>query len=247
MMTLLHFIAAVAASVAFLGLPAPAMADGAALDGTVTYRERMALPPGAVIEVALVDVSLADAPARTIAETSVTPQTQVPVAYHLAYDPAQIVHGHSYALQARITLDGRLLFATTERHAVFGDGPDRTEILVHRVADAVSPAGNWLAEDIRGGGVIDRVQTVLEIAQDGTVSGTGGCNRMAGSARIGGDTIAFGPLAATQMACPPAIMDQEARFFAALDAVRGWRIDEARQKLELLDDGGAAVLIFARQ
>jgi uncharacterized lipoprotein YbaY len=35
------------------------------LNGTVSYRERIALPPSAVARSSLVDVSLADAPATT--------------------------------------------------------------------------------------------------------------------------------------------------------------------------------------
>jgi len=241
-------LAAAFALLALVWLPAAAMAgDTSVLNGTVTYRERMALPPGARIEVELVDVSRADAPARIVAATTVTPQTQVPVAYSLAYEPAGIVAGHSYAVQARILLDDRLLFTTAERHAVLGDEPDRTDIVVRRVPGPGSPAGNWLLEDIRGGGVIDRLQTVLEIAGDGRVSGTGGCNRMGGSATIEGDRIAFGRLVATQMACVPAAMNQEQKFFAALGQARGWRIDEARDKLELIDEAGDVILVLARQ
>jgi putative lipoprotein len=42
------------------------------------------------------------------------------------------------------------------------------------------PAGRWLAENIRGGGVIDRLQTILEVGADGAVSGTGGCSVLRG-------------------------------------------------------------------
>jgi heat shock protein HslJ len=111
---------------------------------------------------------------------------------------------------------------------------------------AASPAGRWLAEDIRGGGVIDRLQTVLEIVDDGSIFGTGGCNRMSGKAAISGGRIAFGAIAATKMACAPAAMDQEMKFFAALQDVRAWRVDPARQKLALLDEGGNVVLVFSR-
>src|SRR5262245_48511789 len=71
------------------------------------------------------------------------------------------------------------------------------------------PAGRWLAENIRGGGVIDRLQTILELGADGAISGTGGCNVMRGKATISGDTIAFGPIASTRKACSPAVMNQE--------------------------------------
>lgn len=113
-------------------------------------------------------------------------------------------------------------------------------------ASPTSPAGRWLAEDIRGGGVIDRLQSVLEIAGDGRISGTGGCNRIMGKARIAGATITLSPLATTRMACSPAVMDQERKFLAALEAVRSWRIDPARHKLVLLGAGGETLVVLAR-
>jgi putative lipoprotein len=64
--------------------------------------------------------------------------------------------------------------------------------------------GRWLAEEIQGGRVVDRLQTVLEIAADGGVAGSGGCNRFAGRATISGDGIVFGRMAATTMGCAPA-------------------------------------------
>jgi putative lipoprotein len=113
-------------------------------------------------------------------------------------------------------------------------------------ASPTSPAGRWLAEDIRGSGVIDYLQSVLEIAGDGGISGTGGCNRIMGKARIEGATITLGPLATTRMACSPAVMDQERKFLAALEAVRSWRIDTARHKLLLLGAGGETLVVLTR-
>ncbi len=109
----------------------------------------------------------------------------------------------------------------------------------------VPPAGTWLAEDIAGGGVIDRAQTTLTIAADGTVSGSGGCNRYHGKAVVSGAAIQFGPLAATRMACSPALMDQEAKLLGALAAARSWRADDMRHKLELLGVDGSVVARFA--
>jgi heat shock protein HslJ len=101
-----------------------------------------------------------------------------------------------------------------------------------------SPAGRWRAETIDGGGVLDRVQTTLEIRDDGIVSGTGGCNRYAGSAHVDGERIRFAPMGSTRMACAPAVMNQETKFHRALARAAAWRIDEARRKLTLLDDRG---------
>lgn len=115
-----------------------------------------------------------------------------------------------------------------------------------RIENAGSPAGRWLAEDIGGGGVIDRLQTILELAPDGAVSGTGGCNRMMGKAVISGEALSFGPIASTRMACTPAAMAQEAKFFKALEAAKSWRIDPLRRKLTLFDAQGSPLVVLAR-
>ena len=59
----------------------------------------------------------------------------------------------------------------------------------------------------------------------GNVSGSGGCNRFHGAATIDGNTITFGPLAATRKMCVPALMDQEQKFFAGLADVKSYRLE----------------------
>lgn len=90
----------------------------ATLDGEVFYLQRIALPPTATLEVSLQDISLADAPAVTLAKQSGQIKGQVPLPFHLSYDPAQVKPGHTYAVSARIEDDGQLLFITTERNSV---------------------------------------------------------------------------------------------------------------------------------
>jgi len=106
-----------------------------AVTGTVTYLQRSALPPQAVIEVKLLDVSRADAPAIEIASQTIqTNGRQVPFAFELPYDPAQIDPRFTYAVQARITVDGQLAFINTERFAVITQGnPTNIEVVVQPV------------------------------------------------------------------------------------------------------------------
>ena len=111
----------------------PASAATVSLRGRVTYRERMLLPPGSICDVKLLDVSLADARATVIAETRTLARTS-PIRFRLAFSNRRILPGRTYALQARITHRGRLLFINTTRHTVFDGGPQRTDILVERVA-----------------------------------------------------------------------------------------------------------------
>jgi heat shock protein HslJ len=112
-------------------------------------------------------------------------------------------------------------------------------------AAADAPIGKWLAEDIRGGGVIDDLQTTLELEADGSVFGSGGCNRYRGHAEISGQSIKFGPLAGTMMACPPAVMQQEQKFHAAMKEVTSWSLT-AHGQLVLSDAAGKALVRFAR-
>ncbi|MGC5702272.1 YbaY family lipoprotein [Pseudomonas sp. NFXW11] len=96
----------------------------ARLDGEVFYLQRIALPPSATLSVSLQDVSLADAPALVLAEQRGPVKGQVPLPFHLRYDPAQVKPGHRYSLSARIEVDGKLMFITTEHHGVKLDGSD---------------------------------------------------------------------------------------------------------------------------
>lgn len=91
-----------------------------AITGSVTYRERIALPPTAQIEVTLADVSLADAPSRTLASQRFGAEgRQVPFAFALTVDRADLDPRHSYAVSARITdADGKLMFITDTRNSV---------------------------------------------------------------------------------------------------------------------------------
>jgi putative lipoprotein len=74
----------------------------------------------------------------------------------------------------------------------------------------------WLLEDLSGRGVIDNSHVTLQFMADGKVAGSGGCNRYSGSMALKGAQIEFTPMASTMMACAPALMDQETRYFAAL-------------------------------
>ncbi len=230
----------------------PASAATRTLHGSILYRERIALPPDARVEVQLLDVSLADAPSRVIAQTTFRPRGQVPIAFRLRFDDDKLRPRHSYALRATISAGGKLWFTSTSRHAVEIGGPDRIDIPLQRVAGqgmerpSRGPVGRWLAEDIRGGGVMDYLQTELVIRRDGGVSGSGGCNTIGGSAKIRGDSIRFGQIVSTMMACTPAAMNQERKFLDALKDVRSWRIDGPRQKLILSDGRGRPIVVLAR-
>ena len=234
---------------AALALPQAATAQGASITGTAAYRERIALPPGAVLEVELVDISRADAPAERIAATRVEVQGQVPIAFALPYDPARIRPERRYALQARLTAGDGMAWRNDAIVPVLTHGAgNRAEILLRRIqggarAEPGLVGPNWIAEDIAGRGVVDRLRTELTLTAEGRAHGTGGCNRFAGGYTLDGPRLRFGAMAMTNMACAPAAMDQEQRFMAALAEVQGWRI--ANGILHLTGAGGTTVIRLA--
>jgi putative lipoprotein len=88
------------------------------LDGEVFYLQRMALPPTATLKVTLQDVTRADAPAQVLSSQNGPIKGQVPLPFHLTYDQKQVQPGHTYAVSARIEVDGELLMISTERYTV---------------------------------------------------------------------------------------------------------------------------------
>jgi putative lipoprotein len=116
--------------VGVLAVPELSGAAERTVTGAVTYRQRIALPPDAVLSVELADVSLADAPATVIGERKIAPAGQVPIRFEIGFDPKVVLPGRTYAIQARITADGRLLFITDTRHQLDPlDGRPHTVVL----------------------------------------------------------------------------------------------------------------------
>ncbi|MGF1690407.1 YbaY family lipoprotein [Photobacterium kagoshimensis] len=97
------------------------------VEGTVSYRERIALPANAKVTVTLSDVSLMDVAAEVISQqTFLTDGKQVPFNFLLDYETDEIIANHTYAVSARIEIDGKLLFITDTANRVITD-PNKTE------------------------------------------------------------------------------------------------------------------------
>lgn len=225
-----------------------ASAQPHAVTGMAAYRERIALPPGSVLEVALIDISRADAPAERIAEARIEVQGQVPIPFSLPYDPARIRPQARIAVEARLLVDGRPMWRNAQIVPALTQGAgNAVEVPLVRIR-AEAPAGlvgsAWIVEDIAGRGVVDRLRTEITFSAEGRAFGSGGCNRFTGGYELDGAALRFGRMASTQMACAPAAMDQERRFHEALEAVRGWRMEGT--VLHLTDAAGASLLRLTR-
>jgi putative lipoprotein len=98
--------------------------------GTVTYRERISPPPGAVLTVRIVDVTLAAVPAPVIAEDSYD-LTAVPAAFELFVDPDAIDVDRRYAIRAEIHDPQRLRWTTETVYPVLTpDAPESPELVL---------------------------------------------------------------------------------------------------------------------
>ncbi len=116
-----------------------AAAQVAVLEGTATYRERIALPPGAVFEASIQDVAIADAPATLLARTTFEPQGQVPIRFRIEYDPGKLDPRARYSLSARITVDGKLRWITDRHYPAFVDGKPQGDTLILRAVGSAEP------------------------------------------------------------------------------------------------------------
>ena len=107
--------------------------------GSITYRERVALPADARVEIQLLDVTdESEATPPLIAERLLDAPGQIPIAFTLGYDPGAIDATHTYSLRVRIRVDGELWFASPfDLRVLTGGNPDRVEVLLDRVSGGI--------------------------------------------------------------------------------------------------------------
>lgn len=227
----------------------PARAQAGTVTGTAAYRERIALPPGAVLEVELRDAALAD----PVATARVDAAGQPPIRFTLRYEPAAIDPRGVYAVVARLSVGGQPRWRSAQAHRVLtGGAGSAVDILLVAGGAAAEPGAGpvalagapWLAREIGGRPVAGPHRAEIAFDPQGRAHGTGGCNRFTGGVTQSGASLRFGPMAQTNMACEEAAMAQEARFHEALAAVRAFRIEDGA--LVLLDGAGRAAMRLAR-
>jgi heat shock protein HslJ len=116
-----------------------------------------------------------------------------------------------------------------------GCGGDTASLIVGR---------EWTVTHLEGAEITGPQRPTMLFGADGSLSGSGSCNRYAGSYQITGEGIEIGTAAATRMAClDPDVSAQETRFFALLEQVTRFDI-AADGSLELLS--GDQPVIVAR-
>jgi putative lipoprotein len=213
------------------------VAEMARIEGSVVYRERILLRPGAEVEVQLQDVSRADAMATVLATVLLTPQGAPPYEFAIEYDPATIDPRLSYALRATISDGDRLLFTSTDYIDPFKGNPveilvrgvprdpGREQLALEGVAWTLQTLAGEPAPDGAGGKPVD----ILFSADEQRAAGFSGCNRYTGGyTREGvaeqGSALKFSPMAGTLMACEDG-GELERNFLQMLGRVTAFRLD----------------------
>ena len=87
----------------------------------------------------------------------------------------------------------------------------------------------------------------MTIAEDGSVSGSSGCNRFNGKFEEGSElgTVSSGPLMSTMMACEPETMELEQLFLQRLGGVTGFSFWVGHLALSWQAEDNAGTLLFA--
>lgn len=214
----------------------------ATISGQVHYLERIALLPGSIMEVALLDTSIQDVPAVELANfAKVTEGENVPIPFTLTYNQRDIKENHSYSIRAKITVDGQLRWMSTNNIPVITNGAptDNIEVLVQGVSN-VAPQ----EENVPLNGSTFKLVSLNEenIPNDAklTVSFTDKtiqakfCNNMTGAYDISNGTIKA-MMASTLMLCqsPEYLMKSEDTFSKMMSA--GAKIEQNGHILKLSD------------
>jgi putative lipoprotein len=254
---------AIAPALAALALVVPAHAG--TLSGTAAYRERIALPPDAVFEAVLIDVAIADAPARVLGRARLQPAGQSPFRFSIPYRDSDLTPAGRFAVRATVRQGKRLLFTTDTFTPVLKGDPSQPlrlklvsvpQSVAASAAPSMAPSVAWPSlrgtlwklmalQDSNGPTLIEppgRPPELLLAVDQERVSGTDGCNRLAGGFRLAGEELSFSRLISTQMACLPDAMAYERRYGQTLAVVRRWSID--KRNLLLQNGVGRTLLLF---
>lgn len=70
--------------------------------------------------------------------------------------------------------------------------------------------------------LIDNSHLTITLGSDGRAYGSAGCNHWFASYTLDGDKISFAQAGSTRKMCPPAAMEQEARFLQSLPTITRW-------------------------
>jgi putative lipoprotein len=103
--------------------------------GTVTYLQRVSLPPDAVVHVSLFDGARDSQSRNLVNEQTVAAEGELPYHFAVWYKPDTLDPHHTYTLEARIDAGGHTWFKNTNEVRVITHGaPSQIELVLQMVA-----------------------------------------------------------------------------------------------------------------
>lgn len=195
--------------------------------GTISYHQRVALPPNAQVSVSIED---GESKKALAVSSYLTSGSQIPLPYTLTVMPKAFVKGRHYLVRGKIEANGRTLFAGT---AELPANKFRVNVLISplevKEPSALSLKGTtWTLTEINGHAPVKGLNRFPSFVLDpnkGEIHGNLGVNGFGGTYTIHDDILMIMPGISTKMAGSPEAMAQEQEFRRILSETTGWKID----------------------
>lgn len=188
--------------------------------GTVTHRERIALPPNAVLTVSL-DRFHRDAHENLTELRIRLDGKQVPVGFRLPYSTGSLRQGAIYGVRAEIRAGDRILFESPRHAMVIANGRRQADLVLVRAVPAPSILEvDWELFWMDGAAVTqERPPTLRFDTKEGRLGGSTGVNRFGGNYKWSAPSLQVRLGAMTKMASTPERMAVESTFIRLLGQV----------------------------
>lgn len=196
------------------------------------------LPPEAVFEATLLDVTQPDQPPVVLGRQRRQPAGQPPYALWIPYPSARFVPKGRYEVRTTVTLEGRLLLASDRRYPVPQDAAYRhVDVQMQRLLPLAATVEasvpllltHWRLVEMAGEALsrpADGVSVphLVFQADEPRVAGSGGCNRFLADYELQPQSghLRMGQLVSNISLCLQS-SGLETQYFEALLAVRGFR------------------------
>ena len=130
----------------------------------------------------------------------------------------------------------RLVLSTGSSRLSFSKTTPQMTVLPATPEPTLNTNSRLIAQWSRVGQYVGELRPTVTFTADGKVSGFAGCNRFMGTYTLEGDTLKFGALGSTRMAClSPEAQAQETVFLAQLQSQPKFEAVGSTLKLVLLD------------
>jgi putative lipoprotein len=209
-------------------------AYAAQISGTITFRERVALPKDAIVTVRLEETggSVGD----LVSELKFSSRgKQLPIKFSMSYEDDSPRTYNRYQVVATIHSNGQLLYQTQSPVAWNPSSNQRLDIRLTRARRAIPIDSRaqlydvvWrLVElgDVRAIGNSEDVPSIRFNRNDSRVAGNTGVNQFAGAYTLENGRLDFGQMQMTLRAGPQNLMRQERLFLEMLQRANGFRLN----------------------